>query len=1262
MKRKLSLLMAAVMALSALPFTATEVHASSQNRFSGVPGSVVPNNAVFVELEASDALHARLPGNMGGGTHTAYAIRSGYFELALTGPVNVGDAFRLELSNAEWFFRAANNALVTPVFPAGHTYAGDPRDPERREVRQLSQGAAALNATTGPALGTAGTQSIRNFFVGEQMYDYTTGTYASGIGVISDEDLAFLEGESNRAEFASTAIGGLFTRPITDLHTNRAPLLTGTAGAGSDLGYHRIGTNGLVRTGDVGWGGVTEVRVQMTYDPRRGVFFPNTPGNQGSYVRFGRFAYVSTNNYVGNSGSTDFTTGFGVSVTPYNLNPRMETEVPYMLNVSAINPRIATVHMLETDVARTGADQRIVRIPLAIRLTDNAQDVTITVENAGHRAFVTPGTHLIVSAGGIATTAHVVNPVVARDRFEVERLVITELRANSIRRTAPGTHYPNVTSTANAFDLVLPPGFYFENNLPALVMWIEEGLSWGAGATGLEPGVASQQGAGRARHGSAPNFHGQNIFHNSPGTGDFNIFFPNGYENNRNRLRVRMNHFNESHVMPGRVSIEGLVIWAEENAPFDIDVYIDIQNTSWIGFWNHWQGGQANNVDGPLQAPQAPAIDWVWFPGIAANGTYSMIPAGWVPRSFFPEFADIATLTVGSGANYETQLNPGHGNSVQQWIRAWRGLHGPAATATAQQLPRAGGGTIALPTLTPEAATVGNWWGGIGTQGQAWAAQANGGNMVTAMAVRAASRRDWEVRLSTEGDIPELISGRYEGPTSAGHRDHQTARVVFEEIVPNSWWAGRQVVLSLPEEVRWRRVRFEEVRGSASNTVQEEHVYVNISPTNQGLQGTNVHASAGQGAQRGVRFNANRMYWTDVLANRVGDARNERAFIRFDAWVSIAAHFEGDIILTASGSAVPYQVYTNLPYTVIATAIPPVRVATSITDTRIGYQFQQTADIVITETRAGNLLRDRNVRLTVTDFVQVDTLFSPNVNIEVTGGNLVITNIGTGLAGSLYMYREGTPTLGVEANRGTLSFDIQGQSHGEPAQITVSNVSVRVDRTVPETNDRPYSVVVWGSAIANNFGHYDTRPVGQSVLNWPLHERTNNDRFMNYPGIVTDYVRVVTGGDGSSWLAQEVRVAIGETYYTVNGMPVEMDVAAFIDPTSDSTFVPLRFIANAFGLNDDRDIVWDDHNRTVTLILPTGRVVQFQVDSSIMLDNGAPRNVVNARGEAISPMIQDGRTFLPFRFLGEVVFGVEVAWEADTQTAIFNPSRNVVSE
>lgn len=1204
--------MAAVMALSALPFTATEVQARSTNVPVGIPASVVPNNSVFVEMENAPAIGLGLPGNMIGAiTPSAgmpYAIRGGYLEMRLEGPVNAGDTFRLDLDNAEWFFRAAANAVQGGAIwnsraTAGYGFgAGISSDNSIRsflEDAHILDGATVVTGSTGPALTTAANP-------------FYPGLAANEGHAVQQQARALLDSTTNSVGGIVTARAGIGIRQ-------------GEPGGGAELGWSRLGTS-THQGGNTEWrrndrGAAAANRVPMTYDINRGVFIPNTPGNQGSYIRFGRYSIAGT------------TVGQPMNAGGSGLTPNPRNEVPYMLNVSQTDPRVATVHVLESHDFRTG-DPWVIRIPLAIRVT-SADDVTLTVITAGHTAFVTPGTHIIVSASGISTSAHVVDPVTARDRFEIERLVVNELRTNSVRRTAPGdTDGVTTTSAANAFDLVLPPGFYFENNLPEIRMFLEEGLRWGANTSGIHADAPTGEQAGWARHAWGLATVGSNVHWNNIGQGDFNIFFPDGYENNRNRLRVRLNNFVESQTIPGTIAIEGLVIWAEENAPFDVDVELELRNTDWINRYTAWTGtaGQGGPPAGWNAQATNPA-NWTWF---AAQGG---VPAGWVPANFVNVNGGVADPT---GANTLAWIANwlGGANSA----RMWQGVSVPAPHIPFNQ----GGGALA---------------------------EQNRGNMISAQTIRAAARRDWEVRLSTQGNIPELISGRYESPTSMAHVDHQTARVVFEEIVPNSWWAGRQVILNLPEEVRWRRVYFEEVSGTSSHTIQEEHTYVNISHTVQNLAGHNHHASAGQGAQRGVRFDANRMFWTDVLAFRGNNNQNDRVFIRFDAWVSIAAPFEGDIVLTATGSAVPEHVQewetTNregLPSTVIATAIPPVRVETSITDTRIGYQWQQTADIVITETRPGNLIRGRNVRLTVTDFVQIDTLFSPDVQIEVTGGNLVINNIGTGLAGSLFPYREGVPTLGVEANRGTLSFDIQGQSHGEPAVITVSNVSVRVDRTVPETNDRPFSVVVWGSAIANNFGHYDTRPVGQSAHNWPLHERTNNDRFANHPGIVTDYIRVVTGGDGSPWLTQEVRVSDSELYYTVNGVPFEMDVAAFIDPESNSMFVPLRFVANAFGLHDERDIVWDPVNRAVTIILPTGRVVQFQVDSPIMLDNGAPRNILNAAGQPITPIIRavgdndGGRTFLPFRFLGEVVFGVEVAWEEATRTAIFNPSANVTSE
>jgi len=55
-----------------------------------------------------------------------------------------------------------------------------------------------------------------------------------------------------------------------------------------------------------------------------------------------------------------------------------------------------------------------------------------------------------------------------------------------------------------------------------------------------------------------------------------------------------------------------------------------------------------------------------------------------------------------------------------------------------------------------------------------------------------------------------------------------------------------------------------------------------------------------------------------------------------------------------------------------------------------------------------------------------------------------------------------------------------------------------------------------------------------------------------------------------------------------------------------------------------------------------------------MLDNGAPRTIESADGTAIAPLMVQERMFLPFRFFGEAVLGVNVSWNDATQTATFN--------
>jgi len=224
-----------------------------------------------------------------------------------------------------------------------------------------------------------------------------------------------------------------------------------------------------------------------------------------------------------------------------------------------------------------------------------------------------------------------------------------------------------------------------------------------------------------------------------------------------------------------------------------------------------------------------------------------------------------------------------------------------------------------------------------------------------------------------------------------------------------------------------------------------------------------------------------------------------------------------------------------------------------------------------------------------------------------------------------------------------LSFDIDRVST-QASKILISNVSVKLDRTVPLTNKQYYQAIVWGSAIAENYG------LEQGGKKWKAD--------FNTPGASVDYIRVISAAnDQPGILTQEVRVPVGESYYTVNGVAYDMDAKAYISSSSHSTMVPVRFVANAFGLRDDNQIVWDNINKTVTIIAPWLNTVQFTVGKSEMIVGSATVTMFSPDNLPVSAENVGSRVYVPFRALGQA-FGIPVSWDADTNTAIYNKGAN----
>lgn len=129
-------------------------------------------------------------------------------------------------------------------------------------------------------------------------------------------------------------------------------------------------------------------------------------------------------------------------------------------------------------------------------------------------------------------------------------------------------------------------------------------------------------------------------------------------------------------------------------------------------------------------------------------------------------------------------------------------------------------------------------------------------------------------------------------------------------------------------------------------------------------------------------------------------------------------------------------------------------------------------------------------------------------------------------------------------------------------------------------------------------------------------------------------------------LVKSVVFKIDVPYYVVNGRTpgVKMDVAPFI--RSGRTFVPVRFLGNALGL-DDSKITWD--NETETATLKGNATLRMTIGQASVSSNGVTRLI------DVAPILQSDRTFLPARYVAEGL-GYQVAWDEKNNVVVCWPA------
>ena len=150
---------------------------------------------------------------------------------------------------------------------------------------------------------------------------------------------------------------------------------------------------------------------------------------------------------------------------------------------------------------------------------------------------------------------------------------------------------------------------------------------------------------------------------------------------------------------------------------------------------------------------------------------------------------------------------------------------------------------------------------------------------------------------------------------------------------------------------------------------------------------------------------------------------------------------------------------------------------------------------------------------------------------------------------------------------------------------------------------------------------------------------------LNYSGVTPteEALKFFTTVSDTVEVSTEVKLTIGSTTAYINGKAQTLDAAPI--NRNNRTMLPVRFLANAFGVDND-GIKWDAATRTATLTNATTTIV-VTIDAPTMTVNG---QTVELDSPAI---IESNRTYLPVRAIANAlgVSNDNIAWDAATNTA-----------
>lgn len=466
------------------------------------------------------------------------------------------------------------------------------------------------------------------------------------------------------------------------------------------------------------------------------------------------------------------------------------------------------------------------------------------------------------------------------------------------------------------------------------------------------------------------------------------------------------------------------------------------------------------------------------------------------------------------------------------------------------------------------------------------------------VSVEVATVVDYAVSMSVDEDedVPVIYSGVDVDNTGiTDDSDHESLEVSIDETFAGAWDNSKKFTLSLPEGVYAADV---DVVVDGIDLDREDFI-----------------DAYDNGEYEYFEF--------DKRIFEENDSDNDP--YEMDVTFTLVADpdFEGDVVLTLSGDAMEEQEVT------IAKFVKPYTVSAQQNDLTIDYRNTEIpTDVVITEAEAGLWEKGTEFALTL-DKIDFDD------DASVTADD-----------------KSGMEIKDVKTKDGEIRFTVDSESDDEPATLTVSDLTLYMDRNLPAgAYDRNmYALDMLGvdsAEKAEDFDGSDYKAADKGYLTQTLLADEDTTVFVGDESDDIDYtaktgfVNIVTAGSDTTGFTTKLTVPIGENYLIAGETKVELDAPAYIN-AEGYTMLPVRAISTSLGI-DNNNVLWDQATKTVT-ILYGDRIISMTAGASVMYVNGS------SIPTSSSVEIVNDRTFLPMRDLATALGVTDLTWDTDPTT------------